>query len=122
MTEIENLLADDFARLVRRFNSDEFTSSLLARLKGADRLRVIGVGAAGGVGAAFAASQFAAVTELFARTAPAAAMAAPLGSVKTYVARAREKLKKALSAETAPPSSGSPSSTSAASTPHRESA
>ncbi|MCA8889039.1 MAG: hypothetical protein KDA46_09430, partial [Parvularculaceae bacterium] len=47
---------------------------LLARLKGADRLRVIGVGAAGGVGAAFAASQFAAVTELFARTAPAAAM------------------------------------------------
>ncbi len=73
--EIENLLADDFARLVQRFNADEFTATLLARLKGANRLRVIGVGAAGGVGAAFAASQFSAVTDLFARAAPTAAMA-----------------------------------------------
>ncbi|MEZ5895084.1 MAG: hypothetical protein R3C51_01670 [Parvularculaceae bacterium] len=75
MTEIENLLTDDFARLLRRFNNDEFTTKLLARLKSADRLRVVGVGAAGGVGAAFAASQFGAVADLFARTAPKAAMA-----------------------------------------------
>ncbi len=51
----------------------------------------------------------------FSHAEAAAAMAAPLGSVKSYVARAREKLKNALSADPAPSPSTQPTSTHRAS-------
>jgi hypothetical protein len=72
---IENILAADFARLVKRFDKDAFTAKLLRRLRSADRMRLIAIGAAGGVGATVAAAQFQAVAGLIAEAAPMLAAA-----------------------------------------------
>jgi len=59
---IETLLAKDFSALVERLKADDFVNTTLAKLHGADRLRLVAIGGAGGLGAALAASQFTALT------------------------------------------------------------
>jgi len=70
---IEDMLTKDFSALVGRFNADDFVERLMKRLYGADRLRLVLVGAAGAAGAAVAASQFGALAKALAGAAPALA-------------------------------------------------
>jgi hypothetical protein len=70
---IEDILSKDFSALVGRFNADDFVERLTKRLNGADRLRLVLVGAAGAAGAAVAASQFGALTNALAGAVPALA-------------------------------------------------
>ncbi|HBK93325.1 MAG TPA: hypothetical protein DDZ68_16825 [Parvularcula sp.] len=58
---IETLLSKDFAALTRRFEGDSFAARTLERVRRAERLRLIAVGAAGALGGAVAASQFGAL-------------------------------------------------------------
>lgn len=58
---IETLLSKDFAALTRRFEGDAFIARALERIRRAERLRLIAVGAAGAAGGAVAASQFGAL-------------------------------------------------------------
>lgn len=58
---IENLLSKDFAALTRRFESDAFVARTLDRIRRAERLRLVAVGAAGVAGGGVAASQFGAL-------------------------------------------------------------
>jgi hypothetical protein len=67
---IETLLSKDFAALVDRLKADDFAGKTLARLHGADRLRLVAIGGAGAAGAALAASQFAALTSAIANAIP----------------------------------------------------
>ncbi|HNR76983.1 MAG TPA: hypothetical protein PKM48_07615 [Parvularculaceae bacterium] len=70
---IEEMLAKDFSALKARFADDAFVSRVIAKLTGADRLRLIVVGGAGVIGAAIAAAQFPALVSAFADAAPAIA-------------------------------------------------
>lgn len=83
---IETLLSTDFAALVRRFAGDDFAERTLKRLKGADRLRLVLVGTAGALGAAIAASQFAAATEALANAAPMLSQLTIPGGVASFSA------------------------------------
>lgn len=70
---IEEILTKDFSALVSRFKADDFVERVMKRLNGADRLRLVLVGAAGAAGAAVAASQFGALTKALAGAVPALA-------------------------------------------------
>lgn len=73
MTAVEQLLARDFATLVRRFDRDAFADMLIARMKRADRMRIVLIGAAGVLGAGAAASQFSGAVALIDKAMPASA-------------------------------------------------
>jgi hypothetical protein len=62
---VEAALSRDFAALVDRLRADNFADRIIAKLRGVERLRVVAVGAAGATGAALAASQFGALTQVF---------------------------------------------------------
>lgn len=70
---IENMLASDFAKLVRQFDADEFTGRILKKLNGAERLRLVAIGGAGALGAGVAATQFGAIASAIRDMLPAAA-------------------------------------------------
>jgi hypothetical protein len=70
MRDIERLLADDFNRLVARLQVDGFAERAIKRLKSSDRSRLVFIGAAGGLGALAAASQFGSLAAFIARIAP----------------------------------------------------
>jgi len=68
---IEKILANDFAALKARFVDDAFVADVAAKIKSADRFRLVVVGSAGAAGAAIAASQFSALVMAFSDAAPA---------------------------------------------------
>lgn len=70
---IEEMLAKDFSALTRRLDGDGFAERALARLKGAERLRLVAVAGAGAAGAAIAASQFEALVRAISNQLPALA-------------------------------------------------
>lgn len=72
--EIEELLKNDFQALEARFERDRFAERLLFKLGAKRRARLGVVAFAGGLGAAFAASQFMSVA---AALAPALAETSP---------------------------------------------
>ena len=76
MRDIERLLADDFHRLVARLQGDGFAEQALKRLKASDRSRYFFIGAAGGLGAIAAASQFGSLATFIASLAPTTETAA----------------------------------------------
>ncbi|MCB2112925.1 MAG: hypothetical protein R3C42_05125 [Parvularculaceae bacterium] len=69
--DIEKILTSDFSALQARFADDGFTRGVIARLKGAEKLRLVVVGAAGAFGAGIAASQFPSLVTAIAGAAPA---------------------------------------------------
>lgn len=71
---IEDLLKADSDALTDRFERDRFTARILFKLGAKRRARLGVVGFAGGIGAAFAASQFMSVVSAL---APALGEAAP---------------------------------------------
>lgn len=77
--DIERLLERDFGELAQRFEKDRFAARMLFRLGARRRARLGAVAFAGGLGAAFAASQFTDIVSLaaqsLARSAPDAAAA-----------------------------------------------
>jgi len=70
MNAVEQLLARDFAALVRRLDRDAFADALIARMKRTDRMRTLLIGLAGALGAGAAASQFTGAAALIERALP----------------------------------------------------
>ena len=86
---IEELLKSDHDALAERFERDRFADRLLFRLGARHRARLGVVCFAGGLGAAFAASQFMGVVEMIApslaQSAPEIAIAAQASQVLAAV-------------------------------------
>jgi|GEM_PF-1545338 len=72
--DIETLLQHDFNALADRLENDRFEQRLLFRLKAKERARLGVIALAGGIGAAFAAAQFASLGRF---VAPYLASASP---------------------------------------------
>lgn len=68
--ELQELLADDFARACRRLENDRFAERLLMKLSARRGRRLAIVSAAGAAGAGFAVAQFAKMVDVLAAAKP----------------------------------------------------